>query len=74
MCKKLERSILLSIKSVQIYIDIFFKTLKSLKEENDNRITNRYTLNSELLSLYYFETVHHKLKGANGCIRDFYYR
>ena len=62
------------IKAVQIYIDIFFKTLKSLKEKNDNRITNRYTLNSELLSLYYFETVHYKLKGANECIRNVYYR
>ena len=63
-CMKMENMVLCSSERVDInenktliYIefeknDIFFEILKSLKGENDNLITNRYTLNSELLSLY----------------------
>lgn len=62
------------INSFKKYIDSFMETYSSLKKENNNRITNRYTLNSELLSLNYFETMHYELEGASGCIRDHFYR
>lgn len=57
------------------YIDAFYENLKSLKKVNDNRITHRYTLNSEQLGVFFLDYEYYfQVYGANDCIRIFYYR
>lgn len=57
------------------YIDSFVEGLLSVKDIENNRITNRYTLNNPTISSFFLDyEQYYNVYGADDCVRFFFYR